>query len=131
MSRRSHRLHPRPLVAAPVAPPVAALVAALGLAVCALAVAPDPAAAGAPEPGALQQAFAAAAREFHIPESVLLAVSYNESRWESHAGPSTGGGYGVMHLVDLGRGLPAGPAPLPAAAALLVKADQRLKVLRI
>jgi len=101
------------------------LVAALVL-VCALAFTPDPATAGrlagagggAPG-GALQQVFAAAAREFHVPEGVLLAVSYDESRWDWHAGASTSGGYGVMHLVDLGRGLPAGPAPLLAAAALI------------
>ena len=49
----------------------------------------------------LQAAFAAAAREFDVPESILLAVAYNESRWETHDGqPSTDGGYGVMHLTD-------------------------------
>jgi N-acetylmuramoyl-L-alanine amidase len=50
----------------------------------------------------LQNAFAQAAQEFGVPPSVLLAVSYNESRWETHHGqPSTAGGYGPMHLVDL------------------------------
>src|SRR5919108_4929891 len=50
----------------------------------------------------LQDAFAAAAREFGVPESVLLAVSYNVSRWELHGGaPSTSGGYGPMHLTDV------------------------------
>jgi N-acetyl-anhydromuramyl-L-alanine amidase AmpD len=50
----------------------------------------------------LQDAFAAASREFGVPESVLLAVAYNETRWEQHAGqPSTDGGYGVMHLTDV------------------------------
>ena len=50
----------------------------------------------------LQTAFAQAAREFGVPPAVLLAVSYNESRWETHHGqPSTAGGYGPMHLVDL------------------------------
>ena len=78
-------------------------------------------------PGALQQAFSAAAREFGVPESVLLAVSYNESRWESHAGPSTSGGYGVMHLVDLGHDLSGGPAALPAAAALLSAPAEQLR----
>jgi len=95
------------------------------VAACALAVAPYPAVAGrrptdaATPPGALQHAFSSAAREFHVPESVLLAVSYNESLWESHAGPSTSGGYGVMHLVDLGHDMSGGPAALPAAAVLL------------
>jgi N-acetyl-anhydromuramyl-L-alanine amidase AmpD len=48
-----------------------------------------------------QQQFAAAAQEFGVPESVLLAVSYLESRWEAHAGqPSRAAGYGPMHLTD-------------------------------
>src|SRR5688572_11057580 len=52
--------------------------------------------------GALQPAFTAASGEFAVPESVLLAVSYNLSRWEHHDGrPSMSGGYGPMHLVDL------------------------------
>ncbi|HUR01967.1 MAG TPA: N-acetylmuramoyl-L-alanine amidase [Nonomuraea sp.] len=45
--------------------------------------------------------FAAAAREFGVPGSVLLGVSYLESRWDANAGaPSVAGGYGPMHLVD-------------------------------
>ncbi|MDF3294010.1 N-acetylmuramoyl-L-alanine amidase [Streptomyces silvisoli] len=52
-----------------------------------------------PEP--LQQAFAQAARQYHVPQSVLLGVSYLESRWDGHAGrPSASGGYGPMHLTD-------------------------------
>ncbi|MEU4230599.1 N-acetylmuramoyl-L-alanine amidase [Nonomuraea sp. NPDC026600] len=48
-----------------------------------------------------QEDFAAAAREFGVPESVLLGVSYLESRWDANAGaPSVAGGYGPMHLVD-------------------------------
>ena len=36
-----------------------------------------------------------------MPESVLLGVSYLESRWDANAGaPSTSGGYGPMHLTD-------------------------------
>jgi N-acetyl-anhydromuramyl-L-alanine amidase AmpD len=58
----------------------------------------------APTPGALQAAFTAAAREFGVPERVLLAVSYNLSRWDAHAGaPSVAGGYGPMHLVHVDR----------------------------
>jgi N-acetyl-anhydromuramyl-L-alanine amidase AmpD len=50
----------------------------------------------------LQAEFAAAAQEFGVPESVLLAVSYNLSRWEHHDGlPSTSAGYGLMHLTKL------------------------------
>ncbi|MEV0995324.1 N-acetylmuramoyl-L-alanine amidase [Nonomuraea sp. NPDC050202] len=48
-----------------------------------------------------QAEFAAAAREYGVPESVLLAVAYLESRWDANGGrPSTAGGYGPMHLVD-------------------------------
>jgi hypothetical protein len=48
-----------------------------------------------------QQEYAAAAAEFGVPESVLLGVSYLESRWNTNAGtPSTSGGYGPMHLTD-------------------------------
>lgn len=50
---------------------------------------------------ARQQQFATAAQEFGVPESVLLAVSYLESRWDDHAGqPSRAAGYGPMHLTD-------------------------------
>src|SRR4029078_3378833 len=38
-------------------------------------------------------AYSAAAAKYGVPESVLLAVSYAESRWDDHAGaPSTSGG---------------------------------------
>ncbi len=53
-------------------------------------------------PGSLQKAFKAAAKEFGVPENVLLSVSYNLSRWEGHNGePSMLGGYGPMHLTDM------------------------------
>lgn len=43
-----------------------------------------------------------AARQFGVPERVLLAVAYNESRWEQRDGaPSTTGAYGVMALTDV------------------------------
>ncbi len=46
--------------------------------------------------------FSAAAREFGVPESVLLGVSYLESRWDFNAGtPSTSAGYGPMNLTDV------------------------------
>ncbi|GAA3470057.1 N-acetylmuramoyl-L-alanine amidase [Nonomuraea roseola] len=51
--------------------------------------------------GGLQDDARAAAAEYGVPESVLLGVSYLESRWDSHGGrPSVSGGYGPMHLVD-------------------------------
>jgi N-acetyl-anhydromuramyl-L-alanine amidase AmpD len=59
----------------------------------------------------LQKGFAAASKEFGVPEKILLAVSYDETRWEQHNGePSTDGGYGVMHLTDLPPGVGAGDA---------------------
>ncbi|MEU9540083.1 N-acetylmuramoyl-L-alanine amidase [Streptomyces mirabilis] len=49
----------------------------------------------------LQQAFADAATEYHVPLSVLLGVSYLQSRWDAHEGASSvSGGYGPMHLTD-------------------------------
>ncbi|GHH14263.1 N-acetylmuramoyl-L-alanine amidase [Streptomyces lanatus] len=49
----------------------------------------------------LQSAFTSAAAEYHVPQSVLLGVSYLQSRWDAHAGaPSVTGGYGPMHLTD-------------------------------
>ncbi|MEU7515329.1 N-acetylmuramoyl-L-alanine amidase [Streptomyces sp. NPDC042898] len=50
----------------------------------------------------LQSQFANAAREFDVPQSVLMAVSYNQTRWESHDGlPSTTGAYNVMGLTKV------------------------------
>ncbi|MGI5212502.1 N-acetylmuramoyl-L-alanine amidase [Plantactinospora sp. CA-290183] len=59
-----------------------------------------------------QREYAAAAAEFGVPESVLLGVSYLQSRWDTNAGtPSTSGGYGPMHLTDAARlATAAGPA---------------------
>ncbi|MEV8632786.1 N-acetylmuramoyl-L-alanine amidase [Streptosporangium sp. NPDC051023] len=60
--------------------------------------------AAADEPdgrGHLQEAFALAAQAYGVPENVLLAVSYLESRWDGNNGlPSVSGGYGPMHLID-------------------------------
>ncbi|WP_052434671.1 N-acetylmuramoyl-L-alanine amidase [Streptacidiphilus melanogenes] len=51
---------------------------------------------------ALQHDFTQAAAEFHVPVQVLLAVSYEETLWESHGGrPSTTGNYNVMGLVQV------------------------------
>ncbi|GAA4507078.1 N-acetylmuramoyl-L-alanine amidase [Nonomuraea ferruginea] len=77
------------------------------------------------QPGGRQDDFASAAREYGVPVSVLLGVSYLQSRWDAHAGePSTAGGYGPMHLLDpaliTGAGPRSGGRPhghLPRAAA--------------
>ncbi|MFF2847699.1 N-acetylmuramoyl-L-alanine amidase [Streptomyces sp. NPDC058001] len=60
-----------------------------------------PSASGAGSAAGLQHAFASAAGTYHVPQSVLLGVSYLQSRWDQHAGaPSVTGGYGPMHLTD-------------------------------
>lgn len=57
--------------------------------------------AGEPQPNALQKAFAVASERYQVPQSVLLGVSYLQSRWDAHNGrPSVSGGYGPMHLTD-------------------------------
>ncbi|GHG03166.1 hypothetical protein GCM10018791_13760 [Streptomyces zaomyceticus] len=60
--------------------------------------------AGDPPAGdpSLQTQFANAAREFDVPQSVLMAVSYQRTLWESHDGePSTTGAYNVMGLTKV------------------------------
>jgi N-acetyl-anhydromuramyl-L-alanine amidase AmpD len=67
--------------------------------------------------------FAAAAAEFGVPESVLLAVSYNETLWEDHAGqPSTTGAYGPMGLTDVRAPSAKGDADDPALRTLVTAA---------
>ncbi|MEU6816728.1 peptidoglycan recognition family protein [Streptomyces sp. NPDC046860] len=107
-----------------------------------------PAAPTAPPADRLQAAFDSAAAEYRVPRSVLLAVSYLQSRWDTHAGaPSVSGGYGPMHLTDArtalaatehhadgtedARGDSARPAVRPSAAApALTKLPARLTTLR-
>src|SRR5437868_3354962 len=61
-----------------------------------------------------QDSFREAALAYGVPESVLLAVSYLESRWDGNAGqPSVAGGYGPMHLID--------PSALYDASALAAR----------
>ncbi|MFI1728285.1 N-acetylmuramoyl-L-alanine amidase [Streptomyces acidicola] len=58
----------------------------------------------------LQSAFASAAVEYDVPQSVLLGVSYLQSRWDGHGGaPSVSGGYGPMHLTDARTALAEAP----------------------
>jgi hypothetical protein len=60
-----------------------------------------PATAARPDSGFLQRAFADAAEQYRVPRSVLLGVSFLQSRWDTHQGaPSVSGGYGPMHLTD-------------------------------
>ncbi|MDH6126497.1 N-acetylmuramoyl-L-alanine amidase [Kitasatospora sp. GP82] len=57
---------------------------------------------GAAASAVMQRQFTLAAREFEVPRSVLLALAYQETRWESHQGrPSTTGNYGVFGLTQV------------------------------
>ncbi|MFF3455146.1 N-acetylmuramoyl-L-alanine amidase [Streptomyces sp. NPDC002730] len=63
-----------------------------------------------PSSGALQHDFAAAAAQYGVPQSVLLGVSYLQSRWDTHGGAaSVTGGYGPMHLTDARTALAEAP----------------------
>jgi hypothetical protein len=74
---------------------IAAVVAGLTAGMSTAAASPD-------TPVDRQGTYAAAADEFGVPLSVLLGVSYLESRWDVNAGaPSTSAGYGPMHLTDV------------------------------
>ncbi|MFF3740935.1 N-acetylmuramoyl-L-alanine amidase [Streptomyces sp. NPDC002566] len=80
-----------------------------------------------------QEAFAAAAAEFDVPEQVLLAVAYQESAWDAHAGGhSVGGGYGPMHLTDVTASMLAAGDAGAAGRADLAKtaADPALHTLQ-
>ncbi|MFD0557431.1 N-acetylmuramoyl-L-alanine amidase [Stackebrandtia endophytica] len=58
--------------------------------------------AAADPPADRQAEFSVAAQKYGVPESVLLAVSYMQSRWKDHDGEySTTGGFGPMHLTDV------------------------------
>ncbi|MCX4992995.1 MULTISPECIES: N-acetylmuramoyl-L-alanine amidase [unclassified Streptomyces] len=87
----------------------AGAVASAALLLPLLGAAPSSSAEESPATG-LQRAFAAAATEYHVPQSVLLAVSYLQSRWDAHAGaPSVSGGYGPMHLTDARTAIAGAP----------------------
>ncbi|MGW5657659.1 N-acetylmuramoyl-L-alanine amidase [Streptomyces humi] len=61
------------------------------------------------EVSGLQADFTAAADAYHVPRQVLLALAYQESAWDTHAGQySTDGGYGPMHLTDVTPAMMAG-----------------------
>jgi hypothetical protein len=79
----------------------------LAAAALAAGVLTGPAAGAEPADQQRQRAFAAAAAEFGVPENVLLALSYLESRWDFNAGtPSSTAGFGPMHLTDVSAAPP-------------------------
>ena len=87
-----------------------------------------PAQASAQSPGSRMALMSAAAREFGVPARLLLAISYNQTRWaRTGDSPSIDGGYGLMNLTAKsfpavnGRGLTAaghGPAGQPGPQAV-------------
>jgi len=61
--------------------------------------------AGTTGTGSLQDSFASAAKEFGVPQSILMAVSYRQTLWDAHGGqPSTTGNYNVMGLTQVDPG---------------------------
>src|SRR5215475_10951246 len=118
-NRRERRVRAAVRVTALVASLVTAVVMGLGSggagSAAALSSHARPAAAASERTMALMQA---AAREFRVPVGLLLAISYDQTRWERPGGaPSVDGGYGLMDLTARtfpltdGRGDPAHPAP--------------------
>ncbi|MBW8804212.1 MAG: N-acetylmuramoyl-L-alanine amidase [Catenulisporales bacterium] len=78
----------------------------------------------------LQGAFIAAAHESGVPLSVLEALAYQESAWNSHGGaPSTSGAYGIMQLTDIDAATLDGLDPDSAKAATIA-ADPALSTAR-
>jgi hypothetical protein len=51
-------------------------------------------------PAGLAGEFASAAHEFGVPESILLAVSYDMTNWQPTAAPTEAGGMGPMGLIN-------------------------------
>ncbi|MEU1510423.1 peptidoglycan recognition family protein [Kitasatospora sp. NPDC005748] len=80
----------------------AAVLTALATAACVVCPAAARADGGPARERLLQRQFTSAAGEFGVPVGVLLALAYQESRWESHQGrPSTTGNHGVLGLTDV------------------------------
>ncbi|MFJ8199363.1 N-acetylmuramoyl-L-alanine amidase [Streptomyces sp. NPDC096152] len=103
---------PRPVPARGRARRTAGAVASAALLLPLLGAAPSAGATGpgASDGGRLQRAFDTAAAEYHVPLSVLLGVSYLQSRWDAHGGAaSVTGGYGPMHLTDARTALGRAP----------------------
>ncbi|MCM2417776.1 N-acetylmuramoyl-L-alanine amidase [Streptomyces sp. RKAG293] len=97
---RTHRRSGKFLPIGIAATLIAGSVAAIGT--FALANPSDSAAPPVDPAAGLQREFADAAQEFHVPQSVLMAVSYHLTRWETHQGrPSTAGNYNVMGLTQV------------------------------
>jgi hypothetical protein len=80
----------------------------------------------APPSAALQNDFTSAAGEFHVPVSVLMAVAYQESRWDSHNGePSATGNYNVMGLTQVQPGQVRQPSLQDKMTELNLRGDDK------
>ena len=88
------------------------------LAATSTAQASDTATSVGTDAGSRERAFAAASAEFGVPQPVLEAVSYAQTRWDFNPGHSTSGGYGPMHLVDADLGSPEDAKGLALATRL-------------
>ncbi|WP_112470963.1 N-acetylmuramoyl-L-alanine amidase [Streptomyces triticisoli] len=100
---------PRPVPGGRRARGAASVIASAALLLPLLGAAPS-AGATVDDTGRLQRAFASASAEYHVPLSVLMGVSYLQSRWDGHGGaPSVTGGYGPMHLTDARTALAGAP----------------------
>ncbi|MFE7233132.1 N-acetylmuramoyl-L-alanine amidase [Streptomyces sp. NPDC001231] len=106
---RGSAIDPRPMPGRRSARSAAGVVASAALLLPLLGGTPS-AGAATDDTGRLQRAFASASAEYHVPLSVLLGVSYLQSRWDAHGGaPSVTGGYGPMHLTDARTALAEAP----------------------
>ncbi|MGX4694065.1 N-acetylmuramoyl-L-alanine amidase [Streptomyces sp. JNUCC 63] len=106
---RGSAIDPSPVPGRRRARGAAGVVASAALLLPLLGTAPS-AGAAVDDTGRLQRAFASAAAEYHVPLSVLMGVSYLQSRWDGHGGaPSVTGGYGPMHLTDAHTALAGTP----------------------
>jgi N-acetyl-anhydromuramyl-L-alanine amidase AmpD len=109
-----------------------------GLALVLSAMPTAAASASAQQSSSEQDMFKQAAQEFQVPQELLQAVSYFQSRWEDHKGEvSVDGGYGPMNLrttmqVEDKRGDSTRPIKdktvAPQGDLTLDKAAQLLKV---
>lgn len=108
----------------------ASALAAIG----ALAIGSSPHAVADPHATGRTAAFHQASAEFGVPESLLEALSYSQTRWDAHAGEhNTDGGYGPMNLIDgtlyAADGADKGTgAPDPASVDTLGRAAKLLGV---
>ncbi|WP_438294291.1 N-acetylmuramoyl-L-alanine amidase [Streptomyces sp. HUAS TT7] len=122
MSRRQQRHVTKKFLAYGVAGAVA--VTALGPAAVAAPRVVGAARDGGQPGSALQAQFAEAAKEFKVPQSVLMAVSYRQTLWEDHDGkPSTSGAYNVMGLTRVMPGDVAPPSAQEQLAHLNMSGD--------